>query len=74
MFTTISEVLAASTIRAMSRMLVNFYQTTWRYKQEDGHLHIHHNENLKSYLLVSIFVSQWIYWDLKVTPTHVKHE
>jgi hypothetical protein len=44
MFTDVSEVLAASTIRVMmeaastSEMLVNFYQTTWHNKPEDSHL------------------------------------
>jgi hypothetical protein len=31
--------------------LVNFYQTTWRYNQEDSHLRTHRRENLKSYSL-----------------------
>jgi hypothetical protein len=33
-----------------SKMLVNFYQTTRRYKPEDIHLRTHRRENLKSYL------------------------
>jgi hypothetical protein len=36
---------AAST----SEMLVNFYQTTWRYSPEDRLLHSDCHENLKSY-------------------------
>jgi hypothetical protein len=38
-------VLASSIIKAMmeaartSETFVNFYQTTWRYNQEDSHLH-----------------------------------
>jgi hypothetical protein len=51
----VSEVLAASVIRAMSlialMMMVNFYQTTRRYNPEDSHLRTHRRENLKSYLL-----------------------
>jgi hypothetical protein len=50
----ISEVLAASIIRAMSKdyseTLVNFYQTTRRYNPEDSHLRTHRRENLGSYL------------------------
>jgi hypothetical protein len=34
-----------------SETLVNFYQTRWHYKPEDSHLHTHHRENLKSYIL-----------------------
>jgi hypothetical protein len=49
MFTNLSEVLAASIIRAVSE-LVNFYQTTRRYNREDRHLRTHRCENLKSYL------------------------
>jgi hypothetical protein len=33
-----------------SETLVNFYQTTRRYKPEDSHLRTHRRENLKSYL------------------------
>jgi hypothetical protein len=47
-FTNVSEVLADSIIRT-SEMLVNFYQTTWRYNPEDSHLSTHCRENLKSY-------------------------
>jgi hypothetical protein len=32
-----------------SEMLVNFYQTTWRYNPEDSHLLTNCHENLKSY-------------------------
>jgi RNase adaptor protein for sRNA GlmZ degradation len=51
-FTDVSEVLAASTIRAIvlmmeaartSETLVNFYQTTRRCNPEDGHLQIKNN-------------------------------
>jgi hypothetical protein len=42
MFTNVSEVLAASIIKAIaastSETLVNFYQTTQRYNPEDSHL------------------------------------
>jgi hypothetical protein len=34
-----------------SETLVNFYQTTRRYNQEDSHLRTHRRENLKSYKL-----------------------
>jgi hypothetical protein len=61
-FTTVSEVLAASIIRAMimmmmmeaertSEIMVNFYQTTRRYNPEDSHLRTHRRENLKSYYI-----------------------
>jgi hypothetical protein len=33
-----------------SETSVNFYQTTWRNKPEDSHLHTRHSENLKSHL------------------------
>jgi hypothetical protein len=51
-FTDVSEVLAASIIRAIalkmkaastSETLVNFYQTTQRYNPEDNHVLIHFN-------------------------------
>jgi hypothetical protein len=32
-----------------SETLVNLYQFTRRYNPEDGHLHTHRRENLKSY-------------------------
>jgi hypothetical protein len=38
-----------------SETLVNFYQTTRRYKTEDSHLRTHRRENLKSYLLLTNF-------------------
>jgi hypothetical protein len=63
MFTNVSEVLAASIIRAMvalmmeaartSETLVSFYQTTRRYNPEDSHLRTHRRENLKSYILIT---------------------
>jgi hypothetical protein len=34
----------------------HFYQNTWRYNSEDGHLHTRRRENLKSYLLNIMFV------------------
>jgi hypothetical protein len=37
-----------------SEMLVNSYQSTWRYNPEDSHLHRHCHENLKSYLLTAL--------------------
>jgi hypothetical protein len=50
-FTDVSEVLAASIIRAMivlmmeivntSETLVNFYQTTWRNNPEDSHIQMY---------------------------------
>jgi hypothetical protein len=33
---------------------VNFYQTTRCYNPEDSHLHTHHCENLKSYLVLKL--------------------
>jgi hypothetical protein len=39
-----------------SEMLVNFYQTTWRYSPEDHHLRNHRRENLKSYLVLWLLV------------------
>jgi hypothetical protein len=62
MFTSVSEVLAASIIRAIeaartSETLVNFRQTTWRYNPEDSHLRTHRRENLKSYLIFGWFLS-----------------
>jgi hypothetical protein len=58
--TDISEVLAASIIRAIlialmmgatrtSEMFANFYHTTWRNIWEDSYLHTRLHENLKSY-------------------------
>jgi hypothetical protein len=34
-----------------SEMMVNSYQSTWQHNPEDGHIHTHHHENLKSYWL-----------------------
>jgi hypothetical protein len=34
-----------------SETVVNLYQSTRRYNPEDSHLHNHHRENLKSYLV-----------------------
>jgi hypothetical protein len=51
----VSEVLAASIIRAMmeagstSETSVNFYQTTRRNNPQDSHLHTRRRENLKSH-------------------------
>jgi hypothetical protein len=53
-------VLAASIIthfpddvdRSTSETLVNFYQTTRRYNQEDSHIHTRRRENLKSFLVL----------------------
>jgi hypothetical protein len=59
--TNVSEVLAASIIRAVilimdagrtPETLVNFYQTTRRYNPEDSHLRTHRRENLKSYFML----------------------
>jgi hypothetical protein len=33
-----------------SEMLVNFYQTTWRYNPEDSHFHTRLHENLEFYI------------------------
>jgi hypothetical protein len=40
--------LAASIIKAMSEISVNFYQTTRRNIPDDSHLHTRRRENLKS--------------------------
>jgi hypothetical protein len=32
-----------------AEILVNFYQTAWRYNPEDSHLRTHRRENLKSH-------------------------
>jgi hypothetical protein len=55
-FTDVSEVLAASSNRAImmatvstSEILVNFYQTARRNNPEDSHPHIRRRENLKSH-------------------------
>jgi hypothetical protein len=63
-FTNVSEVLAASIIRAMSgivlmmeaastsEMSTNFNQTTWHNNPEDSHLHTCHCETLKSHSIM----------------------
>jgi hypothetical protein len=38
-----------------SETLVNFYQTTWCYNPEDSHLRTHSRENLKSYVLPTVY-------------------
>jgi hypothetical protein len=38
-----------------SETSVNFYQSTWRCKPEDGHLHTHHGKNHKSYFVNIIY-------------------
>jgi hypothetical protein len=38
-----------------SETLVNFCQTTKRYNPEDSHLRTHRRENLKSYLIKTVF-------------------
>jgi hypothetical protein len=54
-FTDVSEVFAASVIRAVmeaastSETSVNFYQTTRRNNQEDSHLPTRRRDNLKSH-------------------------
>jgi hypothetical protein len=54
--------------------LVNSYQTTRRYNPDDSHLHTHHRENLKSYLLYTVLHSQynlnWLQVKLKQTPIY----
>jgi hypothetical protein len=35
-----------------SETVVNFYQTPWRNNPEDGHLHTHCRENLKSHICI----------------------
>jgi hypothetical protein len=40
-----------------SETLVNFYQTTRRYNPEDSHLRTHRRENLRSYLILTYFIS-----------------
>jgi hypothetical protein len=39
-----------------SKTLVNFNQTTRRYNPEDSHLRTHRRENLKSYLICTVFI------------------
>jgi hypothetical protein len=48
-FTDVSEVHAASIIRAMSKPRAAHYQTTRRNNPENSHLHTHRRENLKSH-------------------------
>jgi hypothetical protein len=43
-----------------SEPFVNFYQTTRSYNPEDSHLRTHRRENLKSYLVMSLFGSALI--------------
>jgi hypothetical protein len=63
----VSEVLAASIIRAIALMtsetLVNFYQTTQCYNPEDSHLRTHRRENLKSYLFF-MFLIEWNFYKI----------
>jgi hypothetical protein len=49
-----------------SETFVNFYQTTRRYNPEDSHLRIHRRENLKSYLVNSLFCERVL--SLKFIP------
>jgi hypothetical protein len=64
-FTNVSEVLAASIIKAMmmmealstSKTLVNFYQTTRCNNPENSHLHTRRRENLKSHSF------DWLFFD-----------
>jgi hypothetical protein len=44
--------LMMEAVRA-SETSVNLYQFTRRYNQEDSHLHVHRQENLKSYYFIS---------------------
>jgi hypothetical protein len=39
-----------------SETLENFFQTTWRYKPEDRHLHTRRRDNLKSYIYAFVFL------------------
>jgi hypothetical protein len=51
-FIDVSEVLAASIIRAMRMMeAAKFYHTTRSYNPEDSYLHTRRRENLKSYTI-----------------------
>jgi hypothetical protein len=56
MLTDVSEVLAASIIRAMmnairtSETSVDIHLRTWQYIPEDSELHIRRRENLKSHI------------------------
>jgi hypothetical protein len=42
--------------------LVNFYQTTRCYNPEDSNLHTHRRENLKSYLILYVFLKKYGSW------------
>jgi hypothetical protein len=57
LLTTLSTLMmeAAST----SETLVNFYQTTQCYNTEDSHLHTRRRENLKSYELIVLGISNY---------------
>jgi hypothetical protein len=44
-----------------SEMLVNFYQTTWRYNPEDSHVRTHRRENLKSYQSGLVQWRSWLF-------------
>jgi hypothetical protein len=49
-FTYVSEVFAASLIRALTpKTMVNSYQTTQHYNPEDSHLHTCYHKNLIFY-------------------------
>jgi hypothetical protein len=41
-----------------SEALVNLYQSTRRCNPEDGHLHTHRRENLKSYFVIVLKKNQ----------------
>jgi hypothetical protein len=45
---TISDIALMMEAVATSKTSVNSYQSAWRYNPEDGHLHTHRRENLKS--------------------------
>jgi hypothetical protein len=55
--------------------LVNLYQTTRLYNQEDSHLRAHRLENLKSYVLFRCLyeITEGNYW-LACTPTEIRAE
>jgi hypothetical protein len=38
--------------------MVCTYKSTWRYNPEDQHRHIHRRENLKSHIIILIFVEE----------------
>jgi hypothetical protein len=66
MFTDVSEMLAASVIRAImeaastSKTSVNFYQTTRRNNPEDNYPHTRRRENLKSHYKSCALVCLWL--------------